>query len=179
MVGLNITTAVNVSLLSNFEIVATSLIALFIFKETIRKRLWIGIGLITISSIILSIQDINNSFSFSFGSVIVLLGCLCWGFENNCTRILATRDPLQVVIIKGLGSGLGSLIISFILKETSTNIFYIITTLLLGFITYGLGVYFYVYAQRELGAARTSAYYAISPFIGTGLSYMIFFRHLL
>ena len=33
---------------------------------------------------------------------------------------------------------------------------------------------FYVYAQRILGAARTSAYYAIAPFIGTLLSLLIF-----
>lgn len=175
MIGLNITTPANVSLLSNFEIVSTSLIAFFIFKEFISKRLWIAIGLITVSSIVLSVKDINE-FSFSFGSIIILLACVCWGFENNCTKMLSLKDPLQVVIIKGLGSGLGSLVISFIIKDTSTNALYIIATLLLGFFAYGLGVYFYVYAQRELGAAKTSTYYAISPFIGVGLSFILFFQ---
>ena len=33
---------------------------------------------------------------------------------------------------------------------------------------------FYVYAQCFLGAARTSAYYAVAPFIGVLLSLMIF-----
>lgn len=173
MIGLTMTTPANVSLLNNFEIVATSLIALFIFKESISKKLWLAIGLITISSIVLSIEDIHN-FSFSFGSIFVLLATVCWGFENNCTRMLSVKDPLQVVIIKGFGSGLGSLLISFIIKETSTNVIYIIATLLLGFVAYGLSIYFYVYAQRELGAARTSAYYAIAPFIGVGLSFTIF-----
>ncbi len=46
--------------------------------------------------------------------------------------------------------------------------------LLVGFIAYGLSIYFYVYAQRLLGAARTSAYYAISPFIAAILSLIIF-----
>ena len=45
--------------------------------------------------------------------------------------------------------------------------------LLLGFASYGLSVFFYVYAQRYLGAARTSAYYALSPFIGSFLSFII------
>lgn len=49
--------------------------------------------------------------------------------------------------------------------------------LLVGFIAYGLSIFFYVYAQRLLGAARTSAYYAIAPFIGTILS-LIFFQEL-
>ncbi len=46
--------------------------------------------------------------------------------------------------------------------------------LLLGFVAYGLSIYFYVYAQRILGAARTSAYYAVAPFIGVFLSLLIF-----
>jgi len=175
MIGLTMTTPANVSLLNNFEIVATSLIAFFIFKEAISKRLWFAICLITIASCILSIEDVS-SFSFSLGSIFVLLASTCWGFENNCTRMLSIKDPLQVVIIKGLGSGLGSLIISFVLRETSSSTIHIISTLLLGFISYGLGVYFYVYAQRELGAAKTSAYYAVSPFIGVGLSFIFFFQ---
>lgn len=175
MVGLTMTTPANVSLLNNFEIVATSLIALFFFKESISKRLWFAIILITISSIILTFQD-ASSFSFSFGSVFIILACISWGFENNCTRMLSLKDPLQVVIIKGFGSGLSSLLISFIIKQTSNDIGYIIATLLLGFVAYGFSVYLYVYAQRELGAAKTSAYYGISPFIGVGLSFIIFFE---
>ena len=46
--------------------------------------------------------------------------------------------------------------------------------LLLGFVAYGLSIYFYVYAQRYLGAAKTSAYYAVSPFIGVLLSLVLF-----
>lgn len=175
MIGLNMTTAANASLLNNFEIVATSLIALFIFKEKINKQLWAAIILITVSSIILSVEDMS-SFSFSAGSILVLLASVCWGFENNCTRMLSVKDPLQIVIIKGFGSGTGSLIISFILKETAGSIGYIFVALLLGFIAYGLSIFFYVRAQRELGAARTSAYYAVAPFIGTGLSFIIFLQ---
>lgn len=38
----------------------------------------------------------------------------------------------------------------------------------------GLNIFFYVYAQRDLGAAKTNAYYAIAPFIGVLLSPAIF-----
>ncbi|GAA0736643.1 DMT family transporter [Clostridium oceanicum] len=175
MIGLTMTSPENVSLLNNFEIVATSIIALLIFKESISKRLWIAIVLITISSIVLSIEDIS-SFSFSFGSIFVLLACVSWGFENNCTRMLSIKDPLQVVVIKGFGSGLGSLLIAFFIGDTCNDITYIIYTLLLGFVAYGLSIFFYVYSQRELGAAKTSAYYAIAPFIGALLSFVIFFE---
>ncbi|MBO5245525.1 MAG: EamA family transporter [Selenomonadales bacterium] len=63
---------------------------------------------------------------------------------------------------------------SDIISEYYFHIGYIIAALLFGFVAYGLSIYFYIYAQRDLGAAKTSTYYAISPFIGTALSLMIF-----
>ena len=173
MAGLKRTTAANVSLLNNFEIVATSLIALFIFREKITGRLWLAIALITFASLLLSVED-ASSFYFSSGSVFVLIACICWGFENNCTRMISKKDPLQIVIIKGFCSGTGSLIIALLVGEQFPGICYVVAAMLLGFIAYGLSIFFYIYAQRSLGAAKTSAYYAVAPFIGTALSLIIF-----
>jgi len=85
LIGLNATTAANASLLNNFEIVATAIIALMIFKEKISPRLWFGILFVTFSCALLSFEDIS-SLQFSFGSLFILLACICWGFENNCTE---------------------------------------------------------------------------------------------
>ena len=139
MKGLEISSAASVSLLNNFEIVATSLIAYVIFKEKISKRLWYAIVLITLSSIILSYEGIE-SFSFSRGSMLVLLAAVLWGLEKG-----ESLPPTDIIW----------------------------QALLLGFASYGLSIFFYVYAQRTLGAARTSAYYALSPFIGVILSLVI------
>lgn len=38
--------------------------------------------------------------------------------------------------------------------------------LLLGYVAYGLSIYCYTYAQRAIGTAKTSTYYALAPFIG-------------
>ena len=173
LIGLSKSSSATTSLLNNFEIVATSSIALIIFKESIGKRTWIAIILITIASIILSVDDFST-INFSIGALFVLLACICWGFENNCTNKLSLKNPLEIVIIKGIGSGVTSLIIAFVIKQYTLEIKYILITLLLGFVAYGLSVYFYIYAQRSLGAARTSAFYAIAPFIGVGLSFIIF-----
>lgn len=175
MLGLTLTTSANASLINNFEIVATAVIALAVFKETITKRMWLAIALITVSGIILSIEDFS-SFHFSAGSILVLLACVCWGLENNCTRMLSIKDPSQIVIIKGFGSGLGSLFIALMLSEFTQNINvgYVGFALLLGFASYGLSIFLYIYAQRQLGAARTGAYYAFAPFVGVGLSFLIF-----
>lgn len=173
MVGLTRTTAANASLLNNFEIVATSLIVLLLFREAISKRLWLAIGLVTLSSALLSVEA-ADSFSFSVGSLFVLLASVCWGLENNCTRRLSDKDPLQIVVVKGFGSGAGALVIAFCTGETLPALAMILPALLLGFVSYGLSIFFYIYAQRDLGAARTSAYYALAPFIGVGLSLLIF-----
>jgi drug/metabolite transporter (DMT)-like permease len=173
LLGLSLTSAASASLLNNFEIVATSIIALMVFKEKISPRLWCGIIFVTLSCALLSIEDVT-SLQFSYGSVFILLACLCWGIENNCTRRLSDKDPLQIVVVKGLCSGVGSIIIGFILGERITAWWSILAVLGVGFVAYGLSIFFYVYAQRLLGAARTSAYYAIAPFIGTLLSLIIF-----
>lgn len=173
MVGLTMTTAANASLLNNFEIVATAVIALFIFREAISRRLWLAIVLVTISSAILSVEDVT-SFTFSYGSIFVLLACVCWGLENNCTRMISHKDTLEIVVIKGFGSGLGSLVLAFFLGENALPLVYGVCTLLLGFVSYGLSIFFYIYAQRYLGAAKTSACYALAPFMATALSLVIF-----
>ena len=173
LIGLNSTTAATGSLLNNFEIVATAIIALIVFKERISFRLWLGILFITASCALLSFESLA-SLQFSFGSLFILLACVCWGFENNCTRKISSKDPLQIVLIKGTFSGLGSLLIGFILGERISVWWSVLAVLGVGFVAYGLSIFFYVYAQRILGAARTSAYYAVAPFIGAILSLIIF-----
>lgn len=173
LLGLSMTTAANASLLNNFEIVATSFIALLFFKEQISPRLWLGIIAITISCMILSFEDISSLY-FSKGSLFVLLAACCWGLENNCTRKISSKDPLQIVLLKGIFSGSGSLIIGFSIGERVKTLWSLPCVLLLGFVAYGLSIYTYVYAQRILGASRTSAYYAVAPFVGVFLSLIIF-----
>ena len=173
LLGLSYTSAANASLLNNFEIVATALIALVVFKEKISPRLWFGILFVAVSCALLSVEDIS-SLKFSFGSLFILLACVCWGIENNCTRKLSEKDPLEIVLLKGIFSGLGSVIIGLCIGEKITTLWSVLAVLAVGCVAYGLSIFFYVYAQRLLGAARTSAYYAIAPFIGTLLSLVIF-----
>ncbi|MDO5844478.1 MAG: DMT family transporter [Methanocorpusculum sp.] len=173
MLGLTMTTASNASLLNNFEIVATSVIALMIFKEVISKRLWFAILLVTAASILLSVEDFST-ITFSVGSFFVIAACIFWGFENNCTKMISGKDPLEIVLIKGIFSGLGALAIALFAGEAMPQLIFCILVLILGFVSYGLSIFFYVYAQRSLGAAKTSTYYAVAPFLGVGFSLIIF-----
>lgn len=165
MLGLEHTNSANVSLLNNFEIVATSLIALLVFKEVLSKRLTVAIALVTLASIILGFEG-EGSFWFNTGSLFVLGAACCWGLENNCTRMLSNKSSVQITTIKGIFSGLGSLIVAFVVGEKIPGIAWIFAVMLLGFVAYGLSINFYIKAQKDLGAAKTSAYYSVAPFLG-------------
>lgn len=177
MIGLQKASAESASLLGNFEIVVTTLIALALFSEKVSKKLWIAIALITASSVILSLKP-GQSISFSVGSMFILAACVYWGLENNCTRKLSSKSTAQIVILKGFFSGLGSLAVAFMLGESFPALRYIGAAMLLGFAAYGLSIFFYIRAQRDLGAAKTSAYYAIAPFLGVIFSWILFRNHL-
>jgi len=165
MLGLQHTNSANASLLNNFEIVATSLIAFFLFREKLSKRLVTAIVLVTAASITLSFEGMG-SFRFNTGSLLVLGAACCWGLENNCTRMLSNKSSVQVTTIKGIFSGLGSLIVASIVGEQVPNVIWVFAVMLLGFIAYGLSINFYIKAQKDLGAAKTSAYYSVAPFLG-------------
>ncbi len=172
MLGIANTNSANVSLLNNFEIVATSVIALVIFKEKISRRLWSAIFLVVVASVILSFEGIE-SFEFGKGSLFVIAACVCWGIENNCTRSISDKSSGQIVVIKGLCSGAGSVIVAFIMGEKLPELLYVAAVMVLGFVAYGLSINFYIMAQSSLGAAKTSAFYSVAPFLGVGFSFLI------
>ena len=172
MLGLQRTSAANASLLNNFEIVATSLIAFFAFREKLSKRLVLAIALVTVASVTLSFEG-TGGIQLDVGALLVVAAASCWGLENNCTRMLSNKSSVQITTIKGIFSGLGSLIIAFAIGETLPAVHWILLTLLLGFVAYGLSINFYIKAQKDLGAAKTSAYYSIAPFLGVSFGMIL------
>jgi drug/metabolite transporter (DMT)-like permease len=172
MFGLKTTAAANASLLNNFEIVATAVIALLLFHEQVSRRLWLAIVLVTLACILLTVDD-ASSLSFSAGSLLVLSACICWGLENNCTRCISHKDPMEIVTFNGFGSGLGALVIALSVGESFPQWQYLPAVMVLGFVAYGMSIFFYTYAQRTIGAAKTSTFYAVAPFIGMLLSFII------
>ena len=169
MYGLLNSPASSVSLLNNFEIVATTLIALLVFGERVTPTTWAAIILITVSAVILSTSG-TGELSFSHGSLAVILACVCWGLENNCTRRLSDSGALRIVVIKGIFSGLGALVIAALMGMGSPSVPEVLGALALGFVSYGMSLFFYITAQASLGAAKVSAYYAMAPFIGAFIS---------
>lgn len=173
MFSLKNTPASTASLLLNFEGVSTTLIAGLVFKEAIGKRIGLAVAAVTTSSILLS-WDFNGEWGFSIAALGVLLACMMWGFDNNFTRNISSKDPLITVIIKGIGAGSFSLLLALILKTPLPNFKIILSALFLGFICYGFSIVLFILAMRNLGASRASAFFGTAPFVGTFVSLMLF-----
>jgi drug/metabolite transporter (DMT)-like permease len=173
MTSLQSTPASTASLLLNFEGVATTILAFILFKENIGGRIGFAVGFITLSSILLS-WDASNQWGISIGAMGILAACICWGIDNNFTRNISSKNPFTIVILKGIGAGLFSLVLSFILKNPIPNFKIILGAMLLGCFSYGFSIVLFVLAMRNMGSARTSAFFGTAPFIGTILAFLLF-----
>jgi len=173
MVSLQNTPASTASLLLNFEGVGTTVIALLFFKEAISRRAWTAIIVVTLASIFLS-TNFESGFGLSRGALGIILACVLWGVDNNFTRNISDKDPLAIVAWKGLGAGTFSFFLALFLGNPFPSVTTILGTLILGFISYGLSTMLFIRSMRELGAARTSAFYGTAPLTGVLLSIVIF-----
>jgi len=169
MRGISLSNSANASLLSNIEIAATSLIALIFFREYISKKLWTAVFLIISAGAVLSFEG-GSSFHFSIGSLFVIAAYICWGAENNCTKMISSKNTQEITMIKGIFSGAGSLIIAFMSGAALPAAALICAVMLSGFFSYGLSVMLYIKSQNILGAAKTAAYFSSAPFFGAAFS---------
>lgn len=167
------TPAATASLLLNFEGVATTLIAFFAFKESISRRAWGAIAIITIASIFLSI-DLQAEWGFSLSAFGIIAACVLWGIDNNFTRQISAKDPLAIVTIKGLGAGSFSLGMALVSGSQFPAWEIISGALVLGSLSYGASIVLFIHAMRGLGVARTSALFSTAPIAGVILSILLF-----
>jgi len=173
MFSLKATSAATASLLLNFESVATTLIAILIFRESADKRVWFSILLITLGSILLSWNP-ALPWGVSWGAFGIVLACIFWGIDNNFTCKISFKDPMTIVIIKGLCAGSFSLILGLTMGNPFPAIKMILPAMTLGFFSYGMSIFLFIRGMRALGAARTSALFSTAPFIGAIISLAIF-----
>jgi drug/metabolite transporter (DMT)-like permease len=171
--GLRATSATTASLLLNFEIVATTLIASLVFAEFIGRRALAAIAVITLAAIVLT-WDVTGLSGSSMAILGIIAACVLWGVDNNLTGKISGKDPLAIATMKGLGAGGVSLLLAVLTHAAVPGLQVVAAALVVGFVTYGLSIVFFVRSLRDLGAARTSAYFAAAPFIGSIASLLLF-----
>jgi hypothetical protein len=117
MIGLNFISGFSVSLLLNMEGLATAIIAVFFFRENTGKRLWFSLLCMTVAGVFLSWNPNQSKFNVA-GPLLILLAAVCWGIDNNLTRQISDKNPVQITYIKGLVGGLISLLAVLILGKS-------------------------------------------------------------
>ncbi len=171
--GLQATPAATASLLLNLEIVTTTLVAYFIFAEFVGRRVLVAISVITVAGIVLS-WNVSGHPGFPLAAIGIILACIFWGIDNNLTRKIAGKDPLAIATVKGFGAGGISLVIAMLSHTHVPGFLVAAAAMGIGFFTFGLSIVFFTRSLRDLGAARTSAYFTAAPFIGSIVSVVVF-----
>ena len=172
MLGLLSTSGAEASLLLNMEGVLTSMLAWFVFKENFDRRIFIGMLLIVSGGIVLT-WDQNPSEGHPWGAFLILGACLCWGIDNNLTRKVSASDAVQIAATKGLVAGVVNLFIAAWMGQSAPPLTTTVLTGLVGFGGYGLSLVLFVLALRNLGTARTGAYFSAAPFVGAAVSLVL------
>ena len=168
MLGLSRTTAASASLLLNLEGLATMAIAWIVVGENVDRRLLLGALAILAGAVLLSWQ--GGGPALDRGAVLIAGACLAWGIDNNLTRKLSAADPVQLAMLKGLVAGTVNLGLALAGSRVLPEVGTIAAASVVGFLGYGVSLALFVTGLRHLGAARTSAYFSLAPFIGALLA---------
>lgn len=173
MFGLARTSAATASLLLNFECVFTALLAWTVFRERWHWQVFGGIVALAAGGMILS-QPEHGSVRLSWGALAILGTCLTWAMDSNFTHEIALRDPLQVAMLKSGVAGLINVTIALAIGQQLPTLPVLLGACGVGFFCYGLTLFCFVLALRYLGASRTGAYFALSPFVGATIATIAF-----
>lgn len=165
MFGLTLTSGFAASLLLNIEGVATALIAVLLFKENAGKRLWCALACMTLAGVCLAWDPGQGHFNLA-GPLLILLAMVCWGVDNNLTRHISARNPIQIALVKGLAAGTASLALAHLTDAGIPLNGSVLLALLLGAFSYGVSLVFFIKALEGLGSFRTGLFFSLAPFVG-------------
>lgn len=169
MTGLTLVTGFAASLLSNLEGVATAIIAVVVFKEFAGRRLWLALTLMTLAGVFLVWNPSQGAFEL-FGPLLVVFAMVCWGIDNNLTQHISSKDPVQTALLKGVVAGTVSLSLAALLGAKIPLDASILYALLLGAMSYGMSLAFFIKALEGIGSSRTAAFFSFGPFVGAIVS---------
>ncbi len=168
--GLAATSASTAALLLNLEALATMAIAWVVLREATSRRVLSGAVAILAAAVLLSWQ---GSATASWGAAAIAGACVAWGIDNNLTRRLSFADPLQITAFKGLAAGTVNCGLALGLTAGLPPLPAVLWALVVGFLGYGVSLALFVISLRQLGVARTSAYFAAAPFLGAGVAVLL------
>ncbi len=165
MWGLTQTTGSAASLLLTLEGVFTALLAWIVFREPFNRRIGLGMAAIFTGAVLLAFRSPSGHAGI-LGALAVAGACLSWAIDNNCTSKIADVDALVLAAIKGIAAGSVNTALALAAGNSFPMPGLVGASALVGLFGYGVSLVLFVLALREIGAARTGAYFSTAPFIG-------------
>ena len=170
MLGLQRMHAADASLLLNLEAVLTAVFAWVAFREATDRRIVLGMLLIVLGGVVLAWHPGEAGRAGHLGTSLVAAACVCWALDNNLTRRVAGGDALFIAGLKGAVAGGANLALALALGAALPEPRIAAATMLVGLAGYGVSLVLFVLALRDLGTARTGAYFSTAPFIGAAVA---------
>ena len=168
--GLRSADAATASLLLASQAVFTALIAWFVVREHASRRTVLGMIAILAASLTLAWRGTPTG---SAGALLVLGAAVAWAVDDNIARRLATSDAATIAGIKGFIAGVVSVGLALLTREARFDPVAFGAALVVGLLGYGISVAWFVIAQRDLGTARTAAYFGAAPLIGAAAAIVL------
>ena len=159
--------AASVSLWLNFEVAATALLGVLVFREHLGILGWFGAVAAFAGAAILSVP--GGSAGVGPG-ILVLLACACWGLDNHLTALIDGITPSQSTFWKGLVAGMTNLIIGLTIDPFAAGLVVVLAALFVGVWAYGASIALYIRSAQTLGATRAQIAFASAPFFGVLIS---------
>ena len=174
MTGLAHADAASASLLLNLEVVFTAILAWVVFKEPAGSRVVFGLCAIFGGGLILVWPTSFTPAGSLYAFPAIVAACLCWALDNNLTRKISASDARVLAAIKGLAAGTTNTVLALALGASLPQVPDVAITVSIGFMGYGLSLVLFIVALRQLGTARTGAYFATAPFIGAAGALLLY-----
>jgi drug/metabolite transporter (DMT)-like permease len=174
MAGLDSMPASRASLLLNGEAVLTALLAWFVFRENVDRRVALGMAAIVAGGVLLAWPREGADAAGAWRPALLVLGaCLAWAIDNNLTRKVSLADASWIAMVKGLIAGATNLVLALALGAHWPALPLAGAAALLGLFSYGVSLVLFVLGLRALGTARTGAYFSVAPFFGAVLAVLL------
>ena len=172
MYGLTRTDGATASLLLNLEAVLTASIAWIVFRESVDRRVFLGMVAIVAGGVVLSWDEMPRGGGLT-GPLLIAGACLAWAIDNNLTRRVSGGDAVTIAGMKGLAAGAANLSLALFQGASLPGTGILASAAAVGFFGYGISLVLFVVALRNLGTARTGAYFSVAPFFGAALALLV------
>jgi drug/metabolite transporter (DMT)-like permease len=171
LAGLKTANAASVSIWLNMELVATAILGVLVFRDSLDKMAWVGVILTILAGVVTSMGEGGSGLT---SALLITAACFCWGVDNHLTALTDGASPQTVTFVKGMVAGTVNLVIGCLIATQPMRAVVIAPAILVGVFSYGLSIVLYVTSAQNIGATRSQILFSTAPLWGVVLSYLFF-----